>query len=194
MGKYIVDDNSSVTVDVHIDVSNGVRVLSETCGLQQGKAPCDGDILVPCEQKYEKCNCSLKEICGDKLGEMKAKSDGKLPDTVVKESATWKKENWALSSMIEQEAWVMNARTKEKEFEYLKMINAKIKYQLKSWTLDKDSASLRLYFTKDGNGIESIRIDSMSEIGKVDRDILMALYAKGMEKLSKPTSVGSQKN
>lgn len=194
MGKYTVEENSTVTVDVYIDVSNGVKVVYDSCGLQQGKAPCDGDVTAPCEQKYEKCNCSLKEICGDQYGKLMKENNGVLPETVVKETATWKKDNWSLSTAIETEAWVMNQRTKEKDFDYLKMVNAKIKYQLKSWTLDKDSPSLRLYFTKDMNGLESLRADSIVEIGKIDRDILMALYKKGMEKLSTPITAGSLKN
>lgn len=186
MGKYLVDDNSSVTVDIFIDVSNGVRVLNETCTLQQGKNPCDGDIIAPCQQKYEKCNCSLREICGDKLGEIKDKNNGELPTTVVKESATWKKENWSLSSLIESESWITNLKTKEKEVDTIKMINAKFKYQLKNWTLDKDSPSLKLNFSRDANGIEFLRHETMTEIGKIDREVVLSLYRKGMDKLSNP--------
>lgn len=193
MGKYIVDDNANVTVDVYIDVSNGARVVSESCQLQQGKTPCDGDIIAPCEQKYEKCNCSMKNICGDQLGKL-LKENEKLPETIVKESATWKKDNWALSTLIESESWTTNQITKEKEFDHLKMVNAKIKYQLRSWTLEKDSPSLRLYFTKGTNGVERIRDDSMTEIGKIDRDILMSLYRKGMDKFTQQVSAGSLKN
>lgn len=186
MGKYLVDDNCSVVADIYIDISNGMRVLPETCGLQQGKTPCDGDVAVPCEQKYEKCNCSFKEICGDMLGEIKSKNNGELPKTVAKESATWKKENWSLSSMIESESWVTNFKTKEKEIDTIKMINSKIKYQLKEWTLDKDSPSLKLNFSRDANGVQFLRQETMNEIGKVDREILLTLYRKGMDKLNNP--------
>lgn len=194
MGKYVVDENAIVTVDVYIDVSNGARVVSDSCQLQQGRAPCDGEVTSPCEQKYEKCNCSMKDICGDQYSKLMKENNDKFPANIVKESATWRKDNWAVSTAIETEAWIMNQRSKEKEFDHLKMINSKIRYQLKSWTLATDSPSLRLYFTKDSNGIERIRDDSMTEIGKVDRDILMALYRKGMEKLSQQSTVGPLKN
>jgi len=140
---YLVDENSTVSVDIFIDTRTN-KVLSN------------------------------EEIL--KFGD-------KIPDYVKKETSIWRKESWGIGSKIDSESIVTDVKTGKKEVDLMRLTYARIKYLLKEWTLSKTEPSLVLNTYDVELGIKALKPDVMTNIMKVDKQIINMIHMGIIEKI-----------
>ena len=174
MSKYLIDPKDRIEVSIFIDTSRNNKVLRNSCLLTQGRSPCRGNLNQPCFQRYANCNDEMKEIicmddCG-KLGE-------NLPKEVIKETASWAKETWAISQAIEKESIIVNQMNGERSIDMSRLIQNKIKYLLRDWSLSKSDSELKIILIKSGK-FDIIRQDVLDKIFEIEPNIINSLYAE----------------
>jgi hypothetical protein len=152
VSKYKINPADRIETSIYVDTRHGhIKILIDRCLHRQGTAPCDGDVKAPCKAKFDGCNCTLKVVSTDEIGRMKsvgvitgdADNPEILPEGIYKETAFWKKENWRIRQMIDEESTITDS-TGRRHYSLERQRKMRIKYLLSDWTLKDDDPTFAI--------------------------------------------------
>lgn len=190
--KYFVDPkdpNSLIRVEIRVDCTGeDFRVIPDSCVFSQGIGDCNGNPLVPCHGKYERCNNHTKELCTDEYGrlnfvakerEEQGQNNSTLPNGIVTEWALFSRENYGIRSYIHSMSSRIDKETNKRVFDQYRYDQYCIKALLKQWSLGDIRPELNIQPVQIPEvTFTVISDDQMRSINRIAGDIIDAFLSK----------------